>query len=149
MFLGNDSDKFPNLAKSLGGDSVQIKPDQIKPDQIKVLFPLGLKHNRLRTHAPVMFLGNDLDKFPNLSKLLGGDSVQIKPDQIKVLFPLGLKHNRLGQIRNLSKPLGGDWVQIKPAQIKKCCLPRFETQTTRNARRSGSSVMTQTNPKFV
>jgi hypothetical protein len=39
MFLGNGSDKSPNLSKSLGGDSVHIKPDQIKPGQIKVLFP--------------------------------------------------------------------------------------------------------------
>jgi len=46
------------------------------------LFPLGLKHNRLETHTPVMFLGNDSHKFPNSSKSLGGDSVQIKPDQI-------------------------------------------------------------------
>jgi hypothetical protein len=44
---------------------------------------LGLKHHRLGTHTPVIFLGNDSDKFPNLSKSFGGGSVQIKPDQIK------------------------------------------------------------------
>jgi hypothetical protein len=71
MFLGNDSDKFSNLSKSLGGDS-----DQLKPDQIKVLFQLGLKHNRLGTHTLVTFLDNDLDKFPKLSTSLGGDSVR-------------------------------------------------------------------------
>jgi hypothetical protein len=86
MFLGHGSYKFPNLSKSLGGDSVQIKLDQNKPDQIKVLFLLGLKHNRLGTHTPVMS-SIMTHKFPNLSKSLGGDSVQIKPDQIKVLSP--------------------------------------------------------------
>jgi hypothetical protein len=58
---------------SIASEFVQLKfyPAYF-PDQIKVLFPLGLKHNRLGTHAPVMFLGNDSYKFPNLSKSLGG-----------------------------------------------------------------------------
>jgi hypothetical protein len=108
-----------------------------------VLF--GLKHNRLGTHTPVMFLGNDSNKFPNLSKSLGGDSVQIKPDQIKVLSPLvwnttSSEHTPVMFLGNdpdkFSK--GGDSVQIKPDQTSsnqiksnrlelKCCVLRFES----------------------
>jgi hypothetical protein len=91
MFLGNDSDKFSNLPKSLG--VTRFKSKQLKSNQIKssIVF-LGLKHNRLGARALIMFLGNDLEKFGNLSKSLGGDSVQVKPDQIK---PAQIKSNQV------------------------------------------------------
>jgi len=91
MFLGNDSDKFSNLPKSLG--VTRFKSKQLKSNQIKssIVF-LGLKHNRLGARTLIMFLGNDLEKFDNLSKSLGGDSVQVKPDQIK---PAQIKSNQV------------------------------------------------------
>jgi dihydroxyacetone kinase DhaKLM complex PTS-EIIA-like component DhaM len=117
--------------KSLGGVSVQLKPNQIKPDQVKVMFQFGLKHNRLGTHAPDMSPVTTRTNSQICLKSLGHVSVQLKPDQIKVMFQFGLKHNRFGtHALDMSpvttqtnsqiclKSLGGVSVQLKPDQIK-------------------------------
>jgi hypothetical protein len=82
MFLGNDSDKFPNLSKSLGGDSVQVKPDQIKVLRSSVRNITNPEHAH-RSFSLVMTQRNS----KNLSKSLGGDSVtQAKHIKIKTVI---------------------------------------------------------------
>jgi hypothetical protein len=70
--------------KSLMNVLVQIKPDQIKSKRCA----LGSKYNRPGEHTGHI-LNNDLDKSPNLSKVVKEclGSNQTRPDQIKALLP--------------------------------------------------------------
>jgi len=109
---------------SMGGDPVQLKPDQLNSNQInsKCCLPRFETQPAHNTH-PVMSLGST-----------GGDPVQLRPDQInsdqinstqtrptQSVVSLGLKHNRHGTYTRSWPSVAPRVTQFNSDQINNNC----------------------------